>query len=390
VVVAARANARNIIEHGLDETLLREIPESSDVVRSRSYEAAGLYARLHRIGLRKALIELERLVPTLQTNYKIGWYPAGIRAARRLAAAAHPTVVYSSSPPYAGHFVARRLARELHLPWVADFRDAWTQGATYSPPTRLHAWLERRLEEGVLRAADAVIANTPGNRDAILDAFGADPGKVHVLPNGFDPEDFPEVESPSPHDRFVVSCLGNFYQMRDPSRFFRAFRRLVDEAPTVLVRFFGWQARGVCASLESLIPPANRERIERVNHGEAITAMSASAVLLANVPSEEAGHWVPGKLYEYLAARRPVLFIGPANGDAACLLREAGVGTVVPNDEEQVYRVLHELHATWQRGQLRVSPNPEGIGRYSRLRQAERLADILNRVVKRGPQRLER
>jgi glycosyltransferase involved in cell wall biosynthesis len=276
------------------------------------------------------------------------------------------------------------------LPWVADFRDPWTQLATYSPATGVHAWLDRWLERSVLQSADIVIANTETNRRAILTAFSIDDRRICVLPNGFDPEDFPETERLDPPPRFTVSCLGNFYRMEDPTRFFRAFRRLVEQAPNVLLRLFGWHARAVRSALEAFVPPGNRERTPRISHGQAITAMRESTVLLGNVPSEAAIHWVPGKLYEYVAAGRPVLFIGPVNGDAARLLKEAGVGTTVSNDEEEIYRALQQLHDLWERGRLRVSANPAAIRRYSRVSQVERLADIFSRVAEGGPRHFAR
>ncbi|MBC7791531.1 MAG: glycosyltransferase [Anaerolineae bacterium] len=382
-IVAAKPNGRNVIENGRDESLLSDVLPGTEVVRTASVEFAGIFALLNRLRARKLIVNAERMIPLLPTNYKIGWYPSALRAARRIASTGNVGVIYSSSPPYSAHFVARALQRERSIPWVADFRDAWTQIATYRPPWQAHARLERRLEGGILRDADVVIANTPRNRQAMIDAFGISANKISVIPNGFDPADF-ETATPVPIDlsRFRVTCLGNFYEMPHADRFFRAFRRFADDQPEASLSLYGWQARGVRNAAESLLLPGTWHRSDRIDHNEAVRVMRASSVLLANLPNENARHWVPGKLYEYMAAGRPVLFIGPSDGDAAAVIREAGAGEVVCNDEDHIYNSLLRLYRAWQKGDW--SPHGSALQRFDRRVQTALLARIFDTVAGRS------
>src|SRR5689334_12410124 len=160
LVIAAAPNKRNLIEQGRDETLLEELPQTIEVERCRSFELSHLYSGLTKFRARKALFEVERLIPFLHMDYKLGWAPAALRSARRMIARRAPNVVYTSSPPYSSHLVGLRLKRTLGLPWAADFRDPWTRSAEYRPATRLHGWIDARLEGRLLGEADAVIANT--------------------------------------------------------------------------------------------------------------------------------------------------------------------------------------------------------------------------------------
>ncbi len=110
-----------------------------------------------------------------------------------------------------------------------------------------------------------MIANTPRNRIAMIDAFDIPARKIEVIPDGFDPEDFAIAsEAPTKPDRFDVTCLGNFYEMPDPTRFFRAVRRFTDQHPDVHLSLYGWQPRRVRAAAESLLRPGTWHRAETI------------------------------------------------------------------------------------------------------------------------------
>ena len=383
-VVAAKPNPRNIIEQGLDTSLLPETQNAKLIVRCRSFEFSYLYRWLYRLGVRKALIELERLVPFLYATYKTGWYLPALIEAEKLLSKYPIKAIYSSSPPHSAHFVARTLQSRHGLPWIADFRDPWTALATYNPPTTIHRALEARLERMILTHANAVIANTPANRSNLLEKYGLDQNKIVVIPNGFDPADFRQLEdtryNPS---HFVISCLGNFYDMREGECVFRAFRAFSERHPNVFLRLYGWQAKRVRASLQSiLIEGTWTVSAKRVDHSGAVQIMKNSAILLLNVPNERAGHWVPGKLYEYLGADRPIMFIGPKNGDAADILRRTRAGQIVGFDLDEIQRGLESCYVDWCKRFPDWDPDRAEIARFDRRLQAAQLAELFNAVVK--------
>jgi glycosyltransferase involved in cell wall biosynthesis len=381
VVLTVRDNWRNRMEQGVDHSLDADIPEQVEVIRSQSREYAAIHQLLFRLGLRKALIGLEHLVPFLPHYYKIGWYPFAIRAGRLKLNSAPVDVIYSSSTPYVAHFIGRALSREYGIPWVADFRDPWTQRTYGRPRALFQAKLDRRLERIVLESADAIVANTPTNKQAICGEFHVSADKVHVIPNGYDPEDFDHFEDSVPQEeRFVISCVGTFYEMPDTGAFFRAYRRFYDDHPDAYLRFLGPRLRGVRDAFDRVLTPGSWEARQRIEHSEAVRIMQRSAVLLANLPLVTDVHWIPGKLYEYLAARRPILFIGPTLGDAATILQRAGTGLIVANEETAILTALRSLYADWQAGH-QLDPDLEVVHEYDRRRQTQVLAEVFEQVL---------
>lgn len=381
VVVSVQPNRRNSVEQGLDTTLLADIKPTTTVTRCRPVELSSLYYLLYRFHLRKVLFEFERFVPLLHMDYKIGWYFSAFTAAKKLLSKAPIKLVYSSSPPHSAHLVAYRLKKLYGLPWLADFRDPWTEIAGYHPPTPLHRMLDNTLERRIITSADAIIANTAINKKNLIDKYGLDEGLVWVIPNGFDPADFKTASQPLPaSSRFTISCLGKFYDMPDARVFFRAYRRLSERHPDTLLRLIGWHSRTVRKAAQSVLLKGSWETSPRVGHDSAISVMCNSSALLVNLPSEESDHWIPGKIYEYLAAKRPILFVGPLKGDAADIIRATVSGRVVGFNEEHIYEALKTLYDLWRSNFKGWRPNPTEIERYDRRVQAKQLAEIFNQL----------
>ena len=380
VVITAEVNRRNSIEQGIDYSPMKELKDDTfDAIRCRSWELSHLYYLLHRVGLRKILFEFERLVPLLHMNYKVGWYRTACREAEKVIYNRPVKLIYSSSPPYSCHLAARELQKRYRLPWVADFRDPWTQGV-YNPPTKLHEYLDSRLERITVRNADAVIVNTETNKSTLLQKY--DLRKVYVIPNGYDPEDFAGIPDDLPKpSRFIVACFGKLHPLSDPTFLFRAYRRFHDRHPDTHLRILGECARPIRNAMSSVLKQGSWESSGRIDHETAVSFMAKSSVLLANVSSENCGYWVPGKLYEYLAARKPILFIGPEKGDAADILKATQSGKVVGFEEEAVLKALEDLYQQRLNGSEKGTSDPAAILKYDRRAQTRELADIFNTLA---------
>ena len=388
IVVTVRPNLRNRIEQGVDYSLLGEA-EDSRVLRCRSIEGSGLYAFLHRLRLRKIMFEVEGTIPLLHMDYKIGWYWPALRRSQEAIRRSPVRVIYSSSPPYSAHLVARRLKQKYGLPWVADFRDPWTLVATYRPRTRLHGMVDAFLERAIVREADVLVANTELNKANLLARYGLPGEKVRVIPNGFDPADFPPGRRPEEKE-FMISCFGKFYAMRNPEVFFHACRNFIQLHGNIFLRFWGWQPREVRRAARKILPQGTWEIRGRIEHDQAVREMQRSAVLLLNLPNEDCRHWIPGKLYEYLAADRPILLIGPEGGNAAQILRETGTGQAVGENKEKIFAILESLYQCCGQGEPSWKPDREAIYRYNRRLQARELAAIFTDVLgmKAGTERM--
>ena len=391
----------------LDPSLAADVPPGVRVVRTRALDPFGLYGALTGRSRRDAVavgsIETDsaaqRAALWLRANVflpdaRVGWVPFAARAARRLARAGEVDAVLTSGPPHSTHLVGLRLQRELRrrgLPWIADFRDPWT-GINFAgelPMTAAARALDARLERRVLRAADAVVTVSPTWARELEAKGGLGPGAVRVIENGFDPDDFPPDDVPpggaAPGEggaggTFELTHVGSLYGSRDPAALWQAAAalRARGEADGLRIRLVGRVDEAARASLRryGLGDVVREDGV--VSHAEAVRAMRRAGLLFLSIePVANAAGILTGKLYEYLASGRPVLALGPPDGDAARLLRRVGAGSVVAwGDAEAVEGRLAEALGAWRRGEALAGASPEALRAVSRPAQAETLAEL--------------
>jgi glycosyltransferase involved in cell wall biosynthesis len=352
------------------------------VVRSASIELSRLGKRALRTGgddvrptelaggLRGALRELARswlYFPDAQ----VGWYPMATAAGLRLLRRERFDAIFSSSFPVTAHLIARRLARAARLPWVAEFRDPWSE---MLPPGRRARRRAARLEAALAVAADAVVMPSPSWAAHHARLWGR---SVEVIPNGHE-GGAPLVATP---DRFTLSYLGSFYpatQRLDTAWDALAALRKLGEPRIERLRIIG-----------ELHPQMRAELIDRglddllevtgfIPHGEALRTLAASSALLVAGPADASGilrGQVAAKLAEYLATELPIVYVGDPECDAADLLRGYPCCHVVaPGDVAGAIQALRR--SCEERAQRDASA-------LSRSALTGRLAAILDRVCSR-------
>ena len=313
---------------------------------------------------------------------------ASYRTIERAVAREKPDVLLSSSPPATAHLLAARLARRLDLPWVADFRDPWSQAHTSRRPFPLDR-IERQLERRTIaRAAALTTVSQP-----IGEALQALHGKpCFVVMNGHDGEHTGSPCTPAalPHAaRFTLVHTGLLYPVtRDPAPVFAAMRELLEEGAIrqgdFVLRFLG---RNLGLAREALAAyPAVAPLVEfggEVVRQEALEQQCrASALLLLEWPDPRARGVLTGKLFEYLAAGRPVLAIAPKDGEIHRVLAETGGGEVVTSGPE-VAAVLRQWVRTHKAtGSAAPGARADSLVRYSRREQTRLLAGVLDGVVR--------
>ena len=319
-----------------DDRLLGEVPASVRVVRvrgpfwafGRPIGQAGIAWREGRnsrfIGMFKSIARAV-LIP----DRWIGWaLKAGRLAPSRLG---HPTVVISTGPPHSSHLVGRALARRAGVPFVVDLRDDWGANPMHASPAPWHEPLDRAFEGRTLRAANRIVSISAASAARLTHRRPELADRVVVIPNGFDPDDLaplPRRVAASPE---TVSFLyaGSLRDVQDVGQFFEVFGRKAAEEPTRLtLRFLGRIDPGQAARARAAMSPELVTFEPPVSHSAALRAMAGADVLIAFTGGGGAGpDTMTGKIYEYLALRRPILLIGPP-GPAARLVDSAGAGAV--------------------------------------------------------------
>jgi glycosyltransferase involved in cell wall biosynthesis len=268
--------------------------------------------------------------------------------------------------------------------WVADLRDPLTS----HPHRRGYESQLARLKETAVGGVTRIVASQANAIVAASDAIaeemrGVEPkGKVVTIANGCDFDDFAGLEH-HPSDRFRIMHAGHFHGKRDPKPFLRALAE--SGLDDVVVRFAGDFRAADREYAESLGLGDRVELLGYVSRRRSLELQRDADVLLLLIP-ESGGRGrgvVTGKIFEYLAAERPILAAVPPDGAAAELVRDTGAGVVAASDDVDALReALLDLHRRWREGSLdgtRLSS--EWRGRLSRAGRVEELADLIRSVA---------
>lgn len=306
----------------------------------------------------------------------IGWLFPALRSARAVTRNWQPDIVFASAPPFTTLIAGRMIAHRTGAPLVVEYRDRWLEDPYGHEAPRFRRWIEGRIEEWCARQAKSIVTvSEPWAED-----YRARWGKpVAVCYNGFDPDDVATLDGiePTVSDKLTILYTGIIYpERRDPTPLFEALALLGDDRRDIEVKFYGSNVD----QLDSMIAGTGQQDIVTLCAGvpfrEAILLQREADVLLLlqwNNPLE-AGN-VPGKLFEYLAARRPVLGIGYEQGVPAHILRERGAGRVLNEPEEIAAHLKSLLTIKRERGIVPLSPESVCAG----LSRTEQYASIVAR-----------
>ncbi len=313
-------------------------------------------------------------------DMRTAWIKTAIPDGRRLIERWRPDIIFASAPPNTGLIVASRLARSFGIPWVADFRDLWVDNPYYSAP----GWrrpVDAVLEWLTLRNAAGLVTVSPSWADQLRRRHGK---AAVVVYNGYAEEDFPELPPRADQGEVLtMRYMGSIYPgFRDPSALFAAIGLLPDLLRSrLIVEFF-------CDAGETVFAAAAAHRVTdsvvvkpRVPYRRALELQMDADILLllqSSEPRDEGN--LPAKLFEYLYARRPILFIGYEEGIAARFIRERGAG-LVSNSPAQIRDQLQTWISDKQAGRLKMlDPSVRlGLGRDEQYRKLEQfLTEILN------------
>jgi glycosyltransferase involved in cell wall biosynthesis len=293
-------------------------------------------------------------------------------------------VIITTGPPHSMHMIGLKLKRSLNIPWIADFRDPWTNIDFYHR-LRLTRWADRKhkaLEKKVLQEANEVITVS---WSWAKDFHRIIPREIMVITNGYDPDDF-DFGPLKTDDHFSLTHIGSFNKDRNPEALWAV---LGQKAKTDLLfkeklklRFAGQTDQSIFRSLKINGLEQNAEDFGFIDHKKSLALLKQSQVLL--LPLNDAPNVsgiIPGKLFEYLAVERPILMIGPEDGDSAKIIRQANAGVVAGfQDNAEIERNVDALFNRYMKGKL--AGTPSGITEFSRKGLTERIAILLNETMK--------
>lgn len=374
-----------------DPDLLKSVPEGIRVYRSRFWEPYGLASLFSRKKTRRissGIIQredpgfLERIFLWIRGNLFIPdarkyWMGKALSELPDILESEGIQTIITTGPPHSLHLIGLALKRSQNIRWIADFRDPWTDIGYHdalrlgSRAKRIHAQMER----DVLKAADRVVATSTHTAESFRKIAER---PVDVITNGYDGD---PASGRQPEGDFVVAHIGSLLSGRNPEALWRAIAALREGDPAFRAAFR--------LELTGLTSPEIERSLRKtgiweathlqgyVPHGEAINRQrNAQVLLLIEIDRAETRGIVPGKLFEYMAAARPVLAVGPRGWEAAQRLEAAGCGKGFTYSEEAAIRAqLAEWFALYRQGKLEQDPSGSLV--YSRRNLSRKLSELL-------------
>jgi glycosyltransferase involved in cell wall biosynthesis len=300
----------------------------------------------------------ENLVSVLNAPDEcVGWFPFALRAASRAVRRHRPRCVISTGPPHTAHLVAMALKGLHGIDWIADFRDPWA----WHDHTRTHSlWSDRvnaTLERLAIRRASRVVCVSPGVSSEYAKRYPAEPPEKWVtITNGFDLEEFRSLGTVERAERFTISYAGSLAYGRSPMVVLQALAELISEraidSERVSLRFLGHcefvEGRPLASIVEALGLGGVAEVVPLIPRSQALRELLRSHVLLLIAATQR--HSISAKLFEYLAAGRPILAVA-VQGASSEIVDRLGAGRVVAPDDvpaakEAIRRWYAEFLAT--------------------------------------------
>jgi glycosyltransferase involved in cell wall biosynthesis len=397
----------------IDESLYQDIPENITVLRTPVWEPYKLYKwftlqkKGHRVNTgflnrnkKKGLAE--KISVWVRGNLFIPdarrfWIKPSARYLLKYLEENPADIMVSTGPPHSLHMIALKISEKTNLPWVADFRDPWTKIDFYKDlmlgrrADRMH----RLMERSVLGSASAVTVIS-GEMKQQFEEMGC--RNIRLIPNGFDPDDFdpkPETGAGRPDvqhaasmqldPEFSLTHIGSIVPSRNPSTLWKVLSGLVGEneefARDLKISLVGAVDYSAGESIRESALEQWVEYTDYLPHREAAEVLKKSQVLLLLInDTPNARGILTGKFFEYLCSGRPILAIGPPDGEVAHVLRETGTGEIVDfGDRESLKELILEFYAKYREGNLVVkAANTE---KYSRKNLTGKMTELFNEIT---------
>lgn len=314
-----------------------------------------------------------------------GWKPFAVKAAERLIKDVKFDCVITAGPPHSTHFIGEALKQKHGLFWIADFHDLWTDviyyNMLYHLPVvkKIDAGLERRVLEG----ADLVLTVGEKYKQKLLSkSNNLSPEKIKIIRIGYDEKLFPQKVNAAPQKEFIITYTGTMADYYRPQVFLQALKQTVQKFSDVSFRFrfAGVLAGSIRNEIEAADLLSITEDMGYVSHEKAVQLLFSSTVfLLVNPVTKDEEMVIPGKLYEYLAAHKPIINITKQEAETSAIIEECKAGeTFDRNQLSALTKHLEKLVLQWkEKGALDLSDNDSQMKQYSRNMIVQHLQELI-------------
>jgi glycosyltransferase involved in cell wall biosynthesis len=326
----------------LDNSLEKEIPKGVEIFKTKASSPFGLYTKIlgkkaPQSGFAGELkpTMIERIMRFIRGNFfipdaRIGWNKHAIKTASEIIDKYQIKHVITTSPPHSTQLIGLELKNKFNIHWISDLRDPWTD-IYYNKELFRTIFAKKKdelLEALCLKHADQIVVVSNSIARLFEKKNPSILSKVSIIPNGFDESDFENVETIDIETNYI-SYIGNLGPNYPIDAFLKSFQTFIEIQPNWKLRFVGNVFEEVKTSIKNLELLNYVEFIPYVAHRKAIEFMLNSKALLLIIPNSlENKGILTGKLFEYMAAKKPIIYIGPEEGDAATILRNTSMVSI--------------------------------------------------------------
>lgn len=381
-----------------DFSFEKDIPEELEVIKRPIWEPYNIYRRLAGkkgekinagfIAENKKSGWKDKLSIWIRGNFLIPdprrfWVKPSIKFLSKYLQEKPVDAVVTTGPPHSMHLIGLGLKRHFpQIPWVADFRDPWTNIDFYKDLnlTWFSDKIHHKMERKVVQNTDCVVVVS----NHMVKEFSAfNPNRLELITNGFDDSDIENVAVLLDSD-FSLSHIGTLNAARNPVSLWKVLSEISRENETfredLKIQLIGKVDFSVLEDLERYGLAENLVKTDYLSHDKAIKKQQSSQILLLLINnSQNAKGVLTGKFFEYLAAKRPILAVGPTDGDVADVLDETHAGRIVDFDDEAAMKsIVLEYYNQYKKGKLEVDSH--SVEKYSRRELTRQLADLLNNL----------
>lgn len=379
----------------LDESLMKDIPENLEIIKTKIWEPYQLAEKLNKSNKKFKAGQFDvgknqswksKLSIWVRGNFfipdaRVFWVKPSVKFLEQYLKENKIDVVVTSGPPHSLHLIGLNLKKKLpNLKWIADFRDPWTEISYYKhlKLTKNSDKKHRQLESEVFRNADITLATSYTDAEN----FRQNGANAICITNGFDESDASiPLRITNKKTKFTLSYIGVLEQLRNPENLWKSLNDLVktnvDFAKNFCVKFVGRIDDKILNSIENSSLQNHIENLGYLSHDKALQEMADSSLLLiTNFPNDSSKGIIPGKIFEYLATGKQIISFGPNQADVSKILEETNAGKHFSyNDSEAIKSFILEKFELWKNGNL--NDNIQNIEKFSRKNLTKQLAEIL-------------
>ncbi|WP_158841516.1 glycosyltransferase family 4 protein [Polaribacter sp. L3A8] len=368
-----------------DATLINEVPNNIEILKQPILEPTDvLFWKKHK-KQKSGISNVSNggVLSFIRGNFfipdpKVFWVKISVKYLQKYLDVNKIDTIISTGPPHSMHLIAQKLHQKNNIKWLADFRDPWSD-LYYNKDFKQLSFAKnrnKRLEESVLKNADCVLTVS----NSLKEEFAKKASRVEVITNGFDDEVLTSKTTVL-DDKFTISYIGLLPKQSNPKRLFKVLQQLCIGNSAfkndLQLNFIGDISEEVKQEIKSNNLKENTNFVGYVSHDVAINYQQKAQVLLLLIPNVKKSKGIlTGKLFEYLTAKRPILAIGPEDGDLSEILKDTNAGVVIDFDnEEKLSSEIEKLYHQYKIGNLDV--NSKNIEKYHRKELTKELALII-------------